>query len=235
MCRNLKFLGHLVMLAVAVLAIESCGNSDDLEDANVIHLNCVESKVDTMLFSSFFKEGALVPLESTGHSLVGMVDKVYFCDTMAFVLDCHTAAGLYVFNFVTGDFIRKIGALGKGRGEYVHIYDFSVDEKRKEVYILVSRNRLLKFELTGRYIDAIELPFYVTNFEYFNDKFCFVRDSGDDENLCVTDMSLNVLSEHFPNDVYGSNYKIILHPLQKKSGAPGWHRNMLSIPSMFTR
>ena len=76
---------------------------------------------------------------------------------------------------------------------------------------------MLKFELTGKYINAIELPFYVSNFEYFKDRFYFVRDSYDDKNLCVTDMNLNVLKEYFPNDVYGKNYKIILHPLQKKS------------------
>ncbi len=214
---KLGIFGQFIILSIIILAIKFCRNSTDFEDANVVHLNCVESRVDTLLLSSLFKGGALVPLEATGHSLVGRVDKVYFCDTMVFVLDCHTAASLYVFNSRTGDFIRKIGSFGKGRGEYVNIYDFSVDEKRKEVYILVSRKRLLKFDLTGKYIGAIELPFYITNFEYFNDKFCFVRDSDGDDNLCITDMSFNVLSEYFPNSVYGNNYKIILHPLQKKT------------------
>jgi hypothetical protein len=57
-----------------------------------------------------------------------------------------------------GKFIRKIGRLGAGPGEYLSIYDFCIDKERKEVYILDSgKGKIHKYDFeTGKYISSIE-------------------------------------------------------------------------------
>jgi hypothetical protein len=36
-----------------------------------------------------------------------------------------------------GKFIRKIGSIGRGPGEYVHYFNFTVDENSESVYVIL--------------------------------------------------------------------------------------------------
>ncbi|MBP7223294.1 MAG: 6-bladed beta-propeller [Sedimentibacter sp.] len=71
-----------------------------------------------------------------------------------------------------GKLIRRIGSIGRGPGEYVHYFNFSVDDKSGTVYVLDAR--VIKvFSKTGRFLRSIELKEYGEGsdvIEFFNSK-----------------------------------------------------------------
>lgn len=58
-----------------------------------------------------------------------------------------------------GTFLRQIGGLGQGPGEYTNIYDAQIDEVNNRIYMLPwTSNQLLVFDLDGNILPPIPLP-----------------------------------------------------------------------------
>ncbi len=75
--------------------------------------------------------------------------------------------------------------------------------------------RLWHFSLDGKYIEEKELPFPATNVEYSNDRFYFVTECLDKDNLYITDMNLNILKSYFPNSDYGEKLPLVFIAFSK--------------------
>lgn len=59
-----------------------------------------------------------------------------------------------------GRFIRRVGHIGRGPGEYSQGNGVRVDEKRGILYILFNGDAVLRYELdTGRFIDQVTIDF----------------------------------------------------------------------------
>lgn len=57
-----------------------------------------------------------------------------------------------------GKFLRKIGSIGRGPGEYTHYFNFSVDEKSESVYVMISSMKIIKvYSKTGNFLRDISL------------------------------------------------------------------------------
>ena len=97
-------------------------------------------------------------METNKSCLIGMIDKIQVIDPYILIMDRLIAKSLYVFDR-RGGFIRKIGSIGQGPGEYVSIADFAIDRENKTVYIEDGRlPRIHKYDLaTGRFIQTIVL------------------------------------------------------------------------------
>lgn len=64
-----------------------------------------------------------------------------------------------LFDRETGKFIRKIGNIGKGPGEYPGLYDWVIDEKNNRIYLVpFARANILEYSLSGNYIGTINIP-----------------------------------------------------------------------------
>ncbi len=177
--------------------------------------DCTKLSKDSFDLESIYRFYTLIPLELNEKSTIGAVDKVVFVDSLVFVMDRFIASGVFVFNVKDGSFVRRIGDVGNGPGEYIELYDFSIDTKRQNIYVLCNRGKVLVYSLNGKYLDVKELPFPATNMEYSNDRFYFVTESLDKDNLYITDMDLSILDSHFPNSEYGENYRWSLLPFQQ--------------------
>jgi len=127
---------------------------------------------DVFQHSIFYKGGKTIMLETSESCLIGEVTKIRVSDQFIFILDARIAKSLYVFD-KDGRFIRQIGNLGNGPGEYNTPSDFTIDRKNNVVYILNSYpNRINKYDATtGRFIQAINLEKGVEsyNIEYAGD------------------------------------------------------------------
>lgn len=67
--------------------------------------------------------------------------------------------GILVFN-KEGKTIRKIGSIGRGPGEYVYNYSFSVDDNTETVYVWDSGNIIKVFSKTGGFLRSFSLHEY---------------------------------------------------------------------------
>lgn len=103
-----------------------------------------------------------------------------------------------------GKFIRKIGSIGRGPGEYTYYKHFSVDEEKGLIYVLDyvnKRNSMKVYSGTGDFLKGISLSECgdnINTFEYFNSKlFVFKSLSfGDSKyNWIICDTSGNIIKK----------------------------------------
>ena len=72
------------------------------------------------------------------------------------MLDRNQTKGVYLFSS-DGAFVRRFGSVGNGPGEYIAPFDFSLDQKNDELFILDgSKQRINKYDIgTGKFIGYI--------------------------------------------------------------------------------
>jgi len=104
--------------------------------------------------SSFFKSVQTIILESGRDCLIGIISDIQVYDEFIYILDSRKAKQLFVFD-VEGRFIRKIGGLGNGPGEYIEPNGFSLDTNNGIIYICDIRNCVHKYNLDGTYLHSI--------------------------------------------------------------------------------
>lgn len=92
-------------------------------------------QIDTIRFSSLFNNANIIILDSCSQALIGDINRVEILDKYIFLLDRNIAKALFVFN-EQGKFIRKIGNIGQGKGEYITPFDFTLDCHKKQIYVL---------------------------------------------------------------------------------------------------
>lgn len=69
-----------------------------------------------------------------------------------------------------GKFIANIGSYGQGPNEYQNVYDDLLDEKNKRIYLLPwQSDKVLVFDLTGKALKPIALPYRVPKGKIFVD------------------------------------------------------------------
>ena len=132
-----------------------------------------KSQEEVFSYSKLYKNVKAIFLETNESCLIGRIDKIQVCDQFILVLDRMIAKSLFVFDN-EGRFIRKIGNIGNGPGEYISISDFTIDKENKTIFLLdKSLERIHKYELTlGKYINSIKLDQRLSsnNLEYFGGK-----------------------------------------------------------------
>lgn len=95
-------------------------------------------------------------------------------DDLIVVTDSEQTDRILVFD-KNGRFIRRIGAVGQGPGEYVGIADSSIDFDKKEVYLFDSSNsRINRYDLlSGKFIKSVSIDrsgFRSYYIQYIHDK-----------------------------------------------------------------
>jgi len=183
---NMKIIKYVCKIAVIFLCclFLFCCKRINNEDSGAIEKISVNlKKVNQELDISQFYNATFIPLELTKKSQIGSIDKVILSDNRIFVLDATIAKKLFVFD-MKGNFLKNIGKLGKGKGEYLVIRDFDVyDEK---VYISSQQdNRMLIFDLEGQHINDVKFSGYIgMSFMVLEDGF--VVNKTDGSNKAVT-------------------------------------------------
>lgn len=151
------------------ISIGSCTTStrkDVSYDSDIIELNLDEVKMeDSILASSIFASVKPILLETTEESMIGEIDGIQVIDSLIFILDKNIAKSLFIFN-KDGSFIRKLGKLGNGPGEYLDISDFTIDKANEKIYTLdPGSEKINVYDLrNGRFIK--QLPFKDENASY---------------------------------------------------------------------
>jgi len=81
--------------------------------------------------------------------------------------------GVLVFN-KEGKLFRKIGTIGRGPGEYIHNFNFAVNEKTETIYVCDGGNIIKIYSKTGDFLRSFSLQEYgssVDVIDIYNSKF----------------------------------------------------------------
>ena len=131
----------------------------DSKDKRIIDLDKAKYPDTCFSASNLYKSAKIIPLETNASCLIGSIDKIQVIDQYILILDGYNAKSLFVFD-KEGRFVRKIGSVGQGPGEYNSIGDFTIDRDSKTVYIKDGRasSRIYQYDLTtGKYIQLVVL------------------------------------------------------------------------------
>ena len=123
-------------------------------DIHVINVDKAE-KVEDMFLSEICSEMKTIILETTDDILLGRIDIVQVHKDLIFLLD-RINTGVHAFN-KEGKFVRKYGGRGGGPGEYLTIWDFTIDHENEIIYLLdPEMDQIFKYEiLTGKFLGKI--------------------------------------------------------------------------------
>jgi hypothetical protein len=159
--------GKEKMLFLFFLFMYACQNPSynqpvSVSDHPVIDLDV--PREEAIKASALFKNVKTIILEEDRQSLLGRADAIQLFDGYLYIIDSHIAKTLLVFD-LEGKFVRKIGGIGRGPGEYIRIVDFTIDKENKILYILDDLGlKANKYKTTdGSYIGSINMHFGRTN------------------------------------------------------------------------
>ena len=147
------FILQIVVISCATKSKETPNHSNLL----IIDLDTIKTK-ETVKASDFFKNPKSIILETNEKSLIGNIKQVHINDHHIVIFDDSENLKILVFN-LDGTFSHKIGEWGRGAGEYISISDFTIDEKKDEIYLLDSEDdKVKKYNLsTGKFINSIPI------------------------------------------------------------------------------
>lgn len=165
---------NFILLIVVFIFLVSC---NDKVNKNINHskFNTTKIKQNPNLFQIDIPDGDLfkelpnssiidstwhVKLETTEQSLFGEISKIMIYDGSIFILDAKNTKSLLEFD-LSGKFIRKYGAKGKGPHEYIRPKSFAIDEKENRILLFDDKNsKILFFNRDGSFFKAVRLNFY---------------------------------------------------------------------------
>jgi hypothetical protein len=108
-----------------------------------------------LLLSEVITNITYIPLESS--IPIGLIYKPkYFINNHIYISSQNN--GLMAFD-KKGKYLRKIGAIGRGPGEYANYYEFTVDDKSESIYVM-DFNVIKVYSKTGIFLRSIPLHEY---------------------------------------------------------------------------
>jgi hypothetical protein len=169
-------------------------------------------------------EYLLIPLETSSESLVSKIDKVVLHEDKIYILDGFSDARIKVFD-ISGKFLRTIGKLGEGPGEFRNPVDFFLMEDF--IYIYDNPDNLLKYNFMGDFVESERTGISGFKIENLQDKGFAIINGGTSSNLLTTDARYGDIKSFFP---YKSRFvdQLILYPLIKTENGDVLYRRFLN-------
>jgi hypothetical protein len=200
---------NIVIISFLIL-LGSCKQKEIRTTNRVIDSKSIIN--NDLYLSKLCRLSNLIPLETNENSLISSINKMYFVNEYICILDREGGKGVFLFDQY-GKFIRKIGKIGKGPGEYISIDDFTIDKNNSLVYLLTNRKNILLYDINGKYIRSFDIDFYASKIEYNNasKRIYFVGDDLGD-NLIIADLNCKKIKGFFPNKNMGKHVRILNNP-----------------------
>jgi hypothetical protein len=202
---------NLVIWLLICLFLSGCrqNKSDRASDITVIDVVSQLGKYEAIPVSRFVTELEYIPLETNDNCLIGTVEELrglVVTPTHIFIA-CNSPSSCYVFGR-DGKFIRKIGSVGQGPGEFTHLTGLSIDEKNRMAYIETVWT-VLEYSWDGVFRQSITKPNSMSDTPL--DAVYFVHDSlfighilnfagNENYNFCLFDKSGRVVKS-FDNHI----------------------------------
>lgn len=195
-----------IYIILGLLSIASCKEYQSAQADRIINIPNNKKNVE---LQDVFTDFRVVELENNEKCMLSKVRKIQYTDSMLYIWDQNASPSIFAFHR-DGKFYKKIGECGNGRGEYQNIVDFTVDERKKKIYILSELSTIVIYNTEGEFIKSKRLSkkSFFRNVLKVNDGFIFatnhlrLKENEEetllyffDENLKFTDRKLEVLPE----------------------------------------
>lgn len=139
----------ILCFCMLVLAFVSCGERKPTS-CDAVHIDLSSSVSDSLSVSDWIEPLQIIALETTEESLLGSVDKLVECNGRYYVLD-RMRKCILVFA-ENGKYLRRVGRVGQGPGEYSDLYDFVVDVNTGHLYLLTEASVVYAYNGDGCFL-----------------------------------------------------------------------------------
>ena len=171
-----KFLVRFVVLIAIVILYGSCKIKENNKSIQTIDLTTGFEKPHKIYLSEITKDYKLIKLETSKECLIQKIKKVFFVPNKIIIWDnvnywrignIHNA--IIVFD-KSGKYLYKIGAFGKGPGEYRNLISVCIDEQNDFIFVLATGRRILQYNLSGEFIKETQLSIRPKDIKIFDNK-----------------------------------------------------------------
>ena len=128
----------------------------------------IEEESAPILSSSIFDKVETIILETRKEALVAQHFEFMAFDNYFFILNDQDPKDFLIFDR-KGKFIRKIGGIGQGPGEYVRVFDFTIDPDNKIIF-LNCELVINKYYMDGTFIGSIDKAENSMQIQFHNEK-----------------------------------------------------------------
>jgi hypothetical protein len=182
---------YIILLILVAITFSCSTKKKPLPDR---HITCLKSIADKpQQISGMIKSVRYIPLETTEQSLIGKwITKIKKINNKYYVA-CDRKE-LLEFD-ENGSFVRKIGRVGGGPGEYVELCDFDVFENGN--VLIVNGQQLIFYDSEGKYQNAATLEFMPWNMKLVKDSRILVFGSGSEYAVYEIDLSGKIKKQEF--------------------------------------
>ena len=200
-----RFLNYSLVFVLVLCT--SCFNraENESEKDNLLSVNITDEPVT---LPDLYDKAKFVPFENGENRMISYAKKVIVKATNVFLYDSEPHPSIKVFS-TNGKYIRNIGNLGHGNGEYINIDDFTMSLNGDSVLILCN-NSVLAYDDKGNFLfnKDIDMPGVIRRIECCNGGYvCLTEYKGNDYLLHFLDYDFKIKKE-----LINSDGKIIKEP-----------------------
>lgn len=143
-----------------VLLLSACGGSNTAHQGEIptIDVETAFQQPQELVLADFGEKMTYIPLETLDESLVKLGSSSHMVVTNEYIFVGETGAPLLCFDRSTGKFLRNIGRVGQGPGEYSGSIDMEVDAEAKRIYFRASPTQYHCYDFEGKFLNTITLP-----------------------------------------------------------------------------
>ena len=214
---------HLCLLLVLVGISCSKRIEDDFVNEKSLSLKTVSAPLS---LSDLFDSVQFVPFENGRQCMLSYAKKTLVRNGCVYVLDQQPRPTIKVFA-TNGKYIRNIGRIGHGRGEYIDIDDFTINEDGDSIFILCN-NRVNAYNQEGTFLFSkhIDIKGVVRRLEACRGGYvCLTEYKGNDFLLHFMDYYFDVRKDLISSDgIIIKEPSEVLYPIQV-DGKYVWYYN----------
>lgn len=198
---------NIFICSLVIVLCASCFQRAENESGNE-NLLSVNITDDPIALSDLYQNAKFIPFENGEKSMLSSVKKTIVKNGNIFLLDEEPYPSIKVFA-TNGEYIRNIGSLGHGKGEYIDIDDFTMNFSGDSVFILC-KNRVLAYDDKGTFLfyKDIGITGVIRRIESCHGGYvCLTEYKGNDYLLHFLDYNFKT-----KKDLISSDGKIIKEP-----------------------
>lgn len=145
----MKYKIMLLLFTCVFVLFTSCKTDKKEQSECIVSLKeTIKEEIDV---ANCFDLVDWLPLETGKDCLLGYVNKIEAFNGDYYILDVSQRHNITVFDS-QGKYLRSIGVMGHGHGEYPSISDFTIDRERGRVVVLSGPSKVFVYDLNGAFL-----------------------------------------------------------------------------------
>lgn len=171
------------LLGIIILLLSSCSQTKVCEDILSIHIP--DESVSCDSFFHTFKYEKAIQLQTSDDYIVSEIRRLIIEDSLVFILNGYRQ--VFVFN-QDGSFIRHIGEVGRGTGEYGKLLDIATDRNNRRLFLYSDDHRIIEYSYDGVFLkqNRIKKGSLYKSIKYENGDLYFFKELGTSDGSLIS-------------------------------------------------